>query len=574
MKAGQEPFSTLIDEAYTGKLRLPAFQRDWAWRQPQIVSLFDSIRKTYPIGGFLFMKARQDFDLSPRPFHPFDDTAPNLTHGIERYVLDGQQRLTAGLTIYRGVGDLHLFLDLNKLWELAKNKKLDFQDSEAVRVFAQDLDDDDEYCVPRKVANPKLQLKKHLFWTAMLTDDTKFQGMRDDYITDSPDRVKFMDYLVRPHFRLGTGIIVPVTTLDEEESIEATTKIFATLNTTGKPLTPFEIVVARLFSSGFRLVQDVEDNKEASSYYKHMDQTGEIYLQTIALLSKAEPKKARLPRTITGERYRDHKEVAVQILDDLGNFLTDRLGVGLDVPSSLTPYDSMFPPMAIVHSAIAKLKLKGTDKRKAEQKIEQWFIAAALLQRYQEGVHNKQQTDVKEIGEWLKDDDAMPNWLRNFKMPTLKDNSPTGAIGRLLQCLINREHPNDPLTNAKVGYYPQATGKTERHHIFPRKFCEDHIHDWSKKDNANQVLNVMFTDTETNKKWSKMDPANQLTDIEMAIKDRKTRKAMLLKHGIDDTCVEIMRRANKTRADFEDFLTARENFFSEKFREWDLPIND
>src|SRR5687768_9961398 len=99
MKAGQEPFSTLIDEAYTGKLRLPAFQRDWAWRQPQIVSLFDSIRKTYPIGSLLFMKARQDFDLSPRPFHPFDETASNLTYGIERYVLDGQQRLTAGLTI-------------------------------------------------------------------------------------------------------------------------------------------------------------------------------------------------------------------------------------------------------------------------------------------------------------------------------------------------------------------------------------------------------------------------------------------------------------------------------------------
>ena len=84
----------------------------------------------------------------------------------------------------------------------------------------------------------------------------------------------------------------------------------------------------------------------------------------------------------------------------------------------------------------------------------------------------------------------------------------------------------------------------------------------------------MFTDSETNKKWSKMDPVNQLTDIEMAIKDKKTRKAMLLKHGIDDTCVEIMRRPNKTRADFEDFLTARENFFSEKFGEWDLLIND
>lgn len=570
MKAGQEPFATLITEAYVGKLRLPGFQRDFEWRQYQVVSLFDSIRKGYPIGGFLFMKTREDFDLSPRPFSPFTSDAPNLTHKIERYVLDGQQRLTAGLRIYRGVGDVHLFLDLDQLWQKAEAQSLDVQNEDAVIKFSQDLDDDDEYCISKKSGNPKALIKKHLFWSAMLTDDTKFQNIRDDYVEAFPERAKFMDYLIRPHFRLGTGIIVPVTTLDQEESIEATTKIFATLNTTGKPLTPFEIVVARLFSDGFRLVQDVEENKEVTSYYRHMDQTGEIYLQTIALLAKQEPKKARLPRTITGERYKAYKEDAVQILEDLGEFLTDRLGVGLEVPSNLTPYDSMFPPMAIVLSALKKMKLKGNEKSRAERKIERWFVAAALSQRYAEGVHNKQQTDVKEMIEWLRNDKEQPGWLRNFTMQTLIDASPSGAIGRLIQCIMNREHPVDPFNHSKVGYYPTSYGKTEKHHVFPRKFCESHISDWTKKDNANQALNIIFTDSETNRRWSKMNPSDQVADIETENPDEKSRKAMLLKHGIDDECIEIMKRPSKTKADFEEFLSARERVFIEKFGEWNL----
>lgn len=570
MKAGQESFSTLIDEAYVGRLRLPAFQREWAWRLPQVVSLFDSIRKNYPIGGFLFLKVRPDFDLSPRPFHPFKETSSNLTHEIERYVLDGQQRITAGLTIYKGVGDSQLFLDLGKLWDTVRQKKLDLQDSVAVRTFADDLDDEDAYCVARKVKTPATQIKKHLFWTAMLSDETDFQKHRDEYVKEFKDRAKFMDYLIRPHFRLGSGIMVPVTTLDHDESIEATTKIFATLNTTGKPLTPFEIVVARLFSSNFMLVKDVEDNKEASTYYKNMDQTGEIYLQTIALLARADPKKARLPRTITAERYRAHHDKAVDLLENLGQFLTERLGIGLNMTSALTPYDSIFPPMAITYNEIENKKLKGSKKLSVEQKIERWFVTAALDQRYQEGVHNKQTTDVTEMSEWLNNDKAQPSWIRVFKMPTLLGHSPLGAVGRLLQLLMNRDQPSDPLTHSKVGYSSQATVKTELHHIFPRKFCEDHIPDWGKQDNANQALNVMFTDSETNKLWTKMDPANQMDDIERANKDVKSRKAMLLKHAIDDNCVEIMKRPNKKKADFDDFLKARARVFEEKFSEWDI----
>lgn len=36
-----------------GELILPAIQREYVWRPKQIIALFDSIMRGYPIGGFL-----------------------------------------------------------------------------------------------------------------------------------------------------------------------------------------------------------------------------------------------------------------------------------------------------------------------------------------------------------------------------------------------------------------------------------------------------------------------------------------------------------------------------------------
>src|SRR5206468_4703622 len=99
---------------------------------------------------------------------------------------------------------------------------------------------------------------------------------------------------------------------------------------------------------------DVDEYRGASTYLAQMDGTGEVILQTIALIAsdlgpaKVSPKKASLPKTITPDRYRAYSGPAVERLEELGAYLTERLGVGLDVTHSRIPYDSIFPPMAIV----------------------------------------------------------------------------------------------------------------------------------------------------------------------------------------------------------------------------------
>jgi uncharacterized protein with ParB-like and HNH nuclease domain len=50
---------TIVDavkRVQTGDLVLPAIQREFVWEEPQIIRLFDSVLRGYPIGSFLSWK--------------------------------------------------------------------------------------------------------------------------------------------------------------------------------------------------------------------------------------------------------------------------------------------------------------------------------------------------------------------------------------------------------------------------------------------------------------------------------------------------------------------------------------
>jgi uncharacterized protein with ParB-like and HNH nuclease domain len=73
-----------------GRVRVPNFQRDFTWDRQRMLTLFDSIRKQYPIGTLLFWESAKPFPMSDRlgPLRLPDPLGGKLL------VLDGQQRLT------------------------------------------------------------------------------------------------------------------------------------------------------------------------------------------------------------------------------------------------------------------------------------------------------------------------------------------------------------------------------------------------------------------------------------------------------------------------------------------------
>ncbi|MDX3107438.1 DUF262 domain-containing protein [Nonomuraea angiospora] len=93
-----KPEILLMEDVLTplaeGELRVPRYQRPFVWRPQQILDLFDSIERGYPIGSLLFWDTYEEYatfdsigDL-PMPPPPHQDRPVS-------YVLDGHQRLSA-----------------------------------------------------------------------------------------------------------------------------------------------------------------------------------------------------------------------------------------------------------------------------------------------------------------------------------------------------------------------------------------------------------------------------------------------------------------------------------------------
>ena len=101
---------------------LPSIQREFVWDSNQMLDLFDSVVRGYPIGSFLFWVVRDDYAKERIKYEFVEDyieeaiypsAIEGVTHHNKRYldeyentpnklnlVLDGQQRLS---TLYIGL---------------------------------------------------------------------------------------------------------------------------------------------------------------------------------------------------------------------------------------------------------------------------------------------------------------------------------------------------------------------------------------------------------------------------------------------------------------------------------------
>jgi hypothetical protein len=91
---------------------LPALQRDFVWKERQIIRLFDSIMRGYPISSLLFWQPRGSAATKWASYKFLDEVRDGGSHnnlanlsGTDRavFVLDGQQRLTALNIGLRGI---------------------------------------------------------------------------------------------------------------------------------------------------------------------------------------------------------------------------------------------------------------------------------------------------------------------------------------------------------------------------------------------------------------------------------------------------------------------------------------
>lgn len=91
LEADTETVEDLVSLVRRGVVRVPSFQRGLRWNAEDVLALFDSIYKGYPIGSFLLRKGAAPatrIEIGPLPID-----GPETQEAL--WVVDGQQRLTA-----------------------------------------------------------------------------------------------------------------------------------------------------------------------------------------------------------------------------------------------------------------------------------------------------------------------------------------------------------------------------------------------------------------------------------------------------------------------------------------------
>ena len=216
----------LVERVVAGKIRVPKFQRDFVWNQPDLSALLDSVRRGFPIGSILVWDTEKGIQFTPR-IGPLE--IKSSPEGSVGYLLDGQQRVSTLAGTLRLTDDMQPVVD-HIDWRVYYD--LDEQTFIDHRKLAKDSDP--RYFPVRCLLNTAGFFEACRRIHAQADDERRAQRRLDE-----ADRLSstFRDYQL-PLIRI------------READLESAVTVFARLNRTGRKMAADELVSALTYQEG------------------------------------------------------------------------------------------------------------------------------------------------------------------------------------------------------------------------------------------------------------------------------------------------------------------------------------
>lgn len=211
------PVDDLVAGVLEGQYRLPEFQRPPRWGAQEVVDLFDSVWKGFPIGTLLLWKRRAPEAGPPLQFG--NVVLPMPAREDAFYVVDGQQRIRALVNVLAHPSPSRARSDMYALW-------FDLVGERFVRAGSADIP---VTWIPLNRVLDAVQLGK---WFSRLSADARSDELE-----------------TRAH-QLGKTLReyqVPACIVDTED-VETLRVVFARLNTSGKGMRETEVFGALNFN--------------------------------------------------------------------------------------------------------------------------------------------------------------------------------------------------------------------------------------------------------------------------------------------------------------------------------------
>lgn len=459
-------FSSLISEIDKGQIKIPQFQRDFVWTIQKSAGLIDSIIKGYPIGTFIFWKTKERL-RSVRNIGNQVLPDPELGESVD-YVLDGQQRLTSLYACLKGVsikrGDSKRVDDFSKIYINLKS-------------------DEDEKIVTMEVDEEEID--HHISILDLLTGDFTVLA---SYPTEYHEKLK----LYKNRIESYQYSIIQV----KEAPIDIATEIFTRINVGGKPLSLFEIMVAKTFDyeKDFDLSEKFEqliDNLKPHDYETISDAT---VLQLVSVIISKECKRQVILK-LDKTKFIDTWDKAVDSIERAVEYFRSYYRIPV---SQLLPYNALIVPFSYFFF-YHKDKPTG-DKQRF---LLDFFWRCSLSGRYSSSVESKLAQDIKRIDNILEDKLPIYDWSIDSSKDFIIDNgwfSAGRSYIKAILCIYAYQQPKSFNDNSLVNisnYWLKQANSKNYHHFFPRAYLKKQGND---EYYINHILNITIVDDFLNKR--------------------------------------------------------------------------
>jgi hypothetical protein len=498
-------YEALFVEIDSGQIKLPMFQREFVWEKEQSSKLIDSILKGFPIGTFIFWKTKEEL----RSYKEVGNhKLPETDKGdYVQYILDGQQRITSLYAIRKGI-------------RITKDGKVvDYRD-----IFI-NLDHDpenDEQIVVIEQQLGKRYVSVHRVLTSQVTD------LLDEF----PNRETLKQ--IETYKNKLTNYDFSTITI-KDYPIEVACEVFSRINTGGKSLTVFEIMVAKTYdetkkfdlAEKYELLRDgSDDDKECLTSAKFETLPESIIMQSVAAITVRAVRSKDILK-IRRETFIDKWEPMKAALFTAIDFIRSELRVPV---SQLVPYPALLVPLVYFFNATANKKPSIEQVRL----LEQFFYWAGLTERYGSSTESKMSEDFNKMDAIVKG--VAPNYASTELSITPQKIAETwfsagNGYCKAILCLLAYQQPKSFDTNGLVildnSNLKIATSRNY-HHFFPKAYLAN----TDKSQEPNLIANITLIDGYSNKHRIGKKPPSEYTS-----KFAKTNEALpatLLTHLISD----------------------------------------
>ncbi len=456
-------FLVLMVDIEKGLIKIPQFQREFVWTKEKSAKLLDSIVKGYPIGTFILWKTKESLRVVR---NLGKTTLPDTPPGdFVNHVLDGQQRLTSlfaaakGLTIER------------------EDRTDDFSE---IYVDLLAAGDTDIVTLDTKGKEPHQLVKI----TDLINADLAF-------LASFPKEfhAKLSEYKKRIETYHFSVVLV------REAPIDVATEIFTRINVTGRPLSVFEIMVAKTFDSQ----RDFDLGEQYTTLVDNLQQVdyetipAAVILQTVAgIISKDCSKKAILK--LEKAKVIDEWPKTVDSIERAVDYFRDSYRIPV---SKLLPYGSLLVPFAYFFYHHPD---KPTGDRQAY--LQDLFWRISLGGRFS-SLESRIAQELKRVEMILKGKQPSYDYPVNTSAAFVEENgwfSARRSYIKAILCLFAYHRPLSFIDNAIVhlsnDWLKQANSKNY-HHFFPKAHLEKQGEEyWA----INHIINITIVDDYLNKR--------------------------------------------------------------------------